>query len=402
MFSAQSPTLDPTVLLAPCHGHGSTTRQMEEPMLSFDDVLEIAREYERTAHGSVHIFEPQEPRVCSAMTLEHILAAIIPTGAFDEGSDNDRVEKSAQPISTPVHPETWKSPWLEVFDVCQPHPHLHALSTHEAEASTLTPNDTEARIKPGDKSTPTLLGWTPPNGSQVLDLDPNLELPELDSWYPPWLAKLLAPSAPGQHTQPEVHSLTTLSKTGGAQPEKFVGPPTRTGKVVEKHRETVPPPPPPPAQLPPTRVVLASIQARTSSGTNGNAPGQTSTASHSKSSRSRPHPSSFMAATATTRTYASAPRGGIPPHLARTVTKANILRAEEERERIRAAVSSGSVGEGRKPSVLATVGKVERGARGNSTGGGGGKKVFDRGGDREREGGRALKRTKVCMLDSVS
>jgi hypothetical protein len=362
-------------------------------MLTFDDILGMAQEYERT-HAAMHISESQGLQAGSAMSLKHILAAILPTEGRGRGSEDrrcglDRGEENVQLLSTPAPTETCKSPWLEALGAGQPHPHLHSRQTHEGEASTRT------HASPGvseNKSTPTLLGWTPPNGSQALDLEHNLELPDLDAWYPPWLAKLLAPSVLDQYRHPQVRpSSPKPSVTGGAQPNKPGGevapPPTRSGKVVGKDGKSIPPPP---AQLPPTRVVLASIQ-QTSSRGNENLPSQTS----ARSSRSRPRPSSAAGATIVgTRTYANAPRGGIPPHLARTVTKANIVRAEQERERMRAVASGGSVGEGRKPSVLATVGKVQpRGVRDSSAGVG--KKVFDWGGDGDREGERVPKRMKV-------
>ncbi|KAF8836251.1 hypothetical protein BDN67DRAFT_974363 [Paxillus ammoniavirescens] len=378
-------------LLAPCHG--SAAPQRAEPMLTFDDILGIAQEYERTQEA-MHISASQGLQAGSVVSLKHILAAILPTeGRGRDPEDRrcglDRGEESEQLLTTPAPTETCKSPWLEALGASQPHPHLHSRQIHEGETSTRT------HASPGiseNKSTPTLLGWTPPNGSQALDLEPNLELPDLDAWYPPWLAKLLAPSVPDQYRHPEVHSSSpTPSVIGGAQPNNPVGemsaPPTRSGKVVEKDGRSIPPPP---AQLPPTRAVLASIQQTASRG-NENFLSQTS----AKSSRSRPRPSSAAGATtAGTRTYANAPRGGIPPHLARTVTKANILRTEQERERMRAAASGGSVGEGRKPSVLATVGKVQpRGVRDSSAGVA--KKVFDWGGDGDGEGGRVPKRMKV-------
>lgn len=84
----------------------------------------------------------------------------------------------------------------------------------------------------------------------------------------------------------------------------------------------------PPAQLPRTRVVLAPAQL---------------TGAKSKS-RDRKVKSRVSCG------YGQPPRGGIPPALARDVTKSHALRAEQEHKRIRAAAAR--AGEGRKPSVL--------------------------------------------------
>lgn len=84
----------------------------------------------------------------------------------------------------------------------------------------------------------------------------------------------------------------------------------------------------PPAQLPRTRVVLAPSQR---------------TGAKSKS-RDRKANSRVSCG------YGQPPRGGIPPALARDVTKFHALRAEQEHKRMRAAAAR--AGEGRKPSVL--------------------------------------------------
>lgn len=84
----------------------------------------------------------------------------------------------------------------------------------------------------------------------------------------------------------------------------------------------------PPAQPPRTRVVLASTQR---------------TGAKSKS-RDRKAKSRVSCG------YGQPPRGGIPPALARDVTKSHALRVEQEHKRMRAAAAR--AGEGRKPSVL--------------------------------------------------
>ncbi|KAG1838925.1 hypothetical protein DFJ58DRAFT_813306 [Suillus subalutaceus] len=84
----------------------------------------------------------------------------------------------------------------------------------------------------------------------------------------------------------------------------------------------------PPAQPPRTRVVLASTQR---------------TGAKSKS-RDRKAKSRVSCG------YAQPPRGGIPPALARDVTKSHALRVEQEHKRMRAAAAR--AGKGRKPSVL--------------------------------------------------
>ena len=86
--------------------------------------------------------------------------------------------------------------------------------------------------------------------------------------------------------------------------------------------------------------------------------------------------------------YAKAPRGGIPPHIARTVTKAHFLRMEKERKVMQDAFSRTNTGEGKKPSVLRRTVKIE-----NMSGECGGKKPFDLQGDNEKKG--RTKRVKV-------
>lgn len=84
----------------------------------------------------------------------------------------------------------------------------------------------------------------------------------------------------------------------------------------------------PPAQLPRTRIVLAPVQ-----------PTGVKSKSRDRKAKSR-----------VSCGYGQPPRGGIPPALARDVTKSHALRAEQEHKRIRAAAAR--AGEGRKPSVL--------------------------------------------------
>ncbi|KAF8547247.1 hypothetical protein OG21DRAFT_1517542 [Imleria badia] len=95
-----------------------------------------------------------------------------------------------------------------------------------------------------------------------------------------------------------------------------------------------------------------------------------------------------------TSNYARAPRGGIPPHIARSVTKANILRVEKERKVMQDAFSSTVLGEIKKPSVLQRVAKAEKGASKNVNGSGSGKKPFDLG-ENDKKEGRAAKRARV-------
>ncbi|KIJ64937.1 hypothetical protein HYDPIDRAFT_28283 [Hydnomerulius pinastri MD-312] len=346
MLSAatQSLSLDPALLVV------AKSTNTEEPPLSFNDLLEIAHEYER-AH------KPEtRPQRGNVMALENILSAIV-VDAPSEGAWG-REEGS-------VRAETYGSPWFEALEAS-----ANQLSTagdtgrpdggrqpHAAPSACFAVTEAKSAVSS------MLLGWTPPNGSEVLDL----ELLEVD--YPPWLAKLLAPGVLDLPAQFQPRS----AEMGIA--EEIL----RTAKVLQQPLEAAFPPP---AQLPPTRVVLASIQARSSS--------NTPTPALPKPPRSRPHSTAV-----TTAKHASAPRGGVPPQLARTVTKANILRVEQERERMRAVV--GGEGDGRKPSVLGGVGNVEGGGgmdfEQQWDGGSRGKRGFVWGGD--RDGGRVVKRSRL-------
>ncbi|KAF9231198.1 hypothetical protein BU15DRAFT_68531 [Melanogaster broomeanus] len=416
MFSAfnttQSPFLDSAVLLAPYDSR--TTPQTEEPMLGLEDIFDFVG-YEH-AHGALCISESQEPHAGSA--VDDILPDVISTERCEEGDgpgpgdrergyERDRADESVQPRSISGHAETCPSPWLEAS---HPHLHLPSQSTHEARADTRTrtrpsppPGNTEAQIELEDKGILALLGWAPPNGSQVLDLDPTLEYAEMLPWYPPWLVNLLAPSP---HARIEVPSPSmTLFATGGKNPtgEKEI-PSTPAGQATEKHGKSAP------RHLPPKRVVLGSVQARSSSGADQCTTGQASATSHPRISESRLHSSLPSTGMTTARTYPSAPRGGIPPHLARRVTAANIVRrAEQERERMQAMASGGSGGEG-EHSRLETGGKAEGGVTGCSAKGRcGGKKVKKvkkekvvvRGRDGEWEGVRVAKRTKTRGYELV-
>lgn len=335
--------------------------------LNFDDLLDIAREFEFT-RTITHIWPCEEPSIRPEIEtgLEDILATIMPT---------PNAEESPLPSSTPpIHPEPVQEVDFHESVSIPPAP-----DKSENIPVPLPKDNDQVRAEAGYLIASVLRGWSPPNGSQFLDLDEGLALPQsvTDMRISPWLATLFAPS----YTQPERSinpSFATAHPIGDIRPlASATGPKappvSTTAKAVDNPRCKI---------MPSSvgRAVLEPVQVGPTLQGNANAPLKTP---HAKTPKPRVHPRSTPSASAVT--YAKAPRGGIPPHIARTVTKANILRIEKERKVMQDAFSGTTMGEGKKPSVLRRAARVEK-----ECGRGSGKK-----GDEDEEEGRTAKRARV-------
>ena len=351
-----------------------STPHTEEDPLDFDDLLDIAREFEFT-RTITHIWPCEEElSPCPEAGLDDILAAIVPT---------PNAKESLVPMLSSA-------------------PSMTLDHVHVQEAGLQGSTDLVPLRKDNDQGAPitsTLRGWSPPNGTQFLEVDDGFMFPQStkDVWIPPWLTMFLAPSS----TQPVgdlSQSFVTDSAIGDVQPQTFATvpklPPVSTAdKTVDdprKKRASMPL-----SVQPSTRAILEPARARSAVQTNSSVPSQTAVTSHGKTPKPRPHlPSTSAAGGTSTTGYARAPRGGIPPHIARSVTKANILRMEKERKVMQDTFSSTTTGEAKKPSVLQRTVKVERETSKNVNGGESGKKLFDWGETDEKEG-RAAKRARI-------
>ncbi|KAG8216177.1 hypothetical protein J3R82DRAFT_8198 [Butyriboletus roseoflavus] len=371
-----------------------STHLEEDPLapLNFDELLDIAREFEFT-RTITHIWPCEEdPSTChEPMGLEDILAAIVPTPNAEEILLP--LPSSALPMTLdPVHVQ--EIGLYRSKSMCPVSDVNASISRHPVPPSN---NDqVQAEVEP--PITSILRGWSPPNGSQFLDLDDNLMIPQSprDEWISPWLASFLAPSC----TQPASRisqSSAMVPVVGDVQPqtaEPKAPPASMTENTVDDPRKKSVPFVPLPVQLS-TRVILEPVRARSALQTNSNVPSQTAIIPPAKTPKSRPRlPSTLATSGASTGRYAQAPRGGIPPHIARTVTKANILLVEKERKVMRDTFSSTTMGEGRKPSVLRRAAKVERETSKTVGGGGSGKRLFACG-ENDKKEGRAAKRARV-------
>jgi hypothetical protein len=361
----------------------STPYPEDDPfaLLNFDDLLDIACEFEFTRTIN-HIWPcEEEPNTCPDRGLDDLLAAIVHTPNAEESP----IPRSSSAPSVTIDP-------VHVQEV-----ELHRSTSRcpAPDANAGIPRDPvslpeEVRTEDAAPITSTLQGWSPPNGSQFLDLDDSLMLPQpaKDTWNSPWLAMFLASSS----TQPMSdmdQAFATVSAIRDVQPETPAtalpkSPPVSTTDKTtnDPRKKSVPTP-----VQPSTRAIPDPVRVRSAAQTNSNVPSQTVVDSHAKTSKSRP-------AMGGTSNYARAPRGGIPPHIARSVTKANILRVEKERKVMQDAFSSTVLGEIKKPSVLQRVAKAEKGSSKNVNGSGSGKKPFDLG-ENDKKEGRAAKRARV-------
>lgn len=148
-----------------------------------------------------------------------------------------------------------------------------------------------------------MLGWIPPSGCE------DIEVGHEDLTCSSLISNSTSHRVPGANGEP-VHVKTYLAMRPAD---------VRIPSKSSAH---------PPAQLPRTQVVLVPTQ-------------RTGAKNRSKDRKAKLRVSCG---------YGQPPRGGIPPALARDVTKSHALRAEQESKRMRAAAAR--AGEGRKPSVL--------------------------------------------------
>ncbi|KAN0094347.1 hypothetical protein V8E55_002634 [Tylopilus felleus] len=352
--------------------------------LNFDDLLDIAREFEFT-RTITHIWpcEEEEPSTCHETELDDILAAIVPNG--DESPIPLPVSSFAPPMTIdPIH--------AQQVDVIKSsvHPALDANGSVPKGPVSLTK---ETQVRPGT-TTPitTLRGWSPPNGSQFLDLDDSFIFPQPDTdmWNSPWLAMFLATQPLGGTNQ----SSTAVPAIGDSQPQTTAmvpKPPSviTTDKMSDdpKKKSVLTP------VQPSTRAILEPAPVRSAVHTNSNVASQSVTTPHAKQSKSRSHPTPATSGVSTAN-YGRAPRGGIPPHIARSVTQANILRVEKERKVMQDSFSSATMGAPKKPSVLRKVAHVEKETNKRVSGTGSGKKLFGWDENDEKEA-RATKRARV-------
>ncbi|KAI9571029.1 hypothetical protein HD554DRAFT_237986 [Boletus coccyginus] len=300
--------------------------------LNFDELLDLAREFEFTRTIS-HIWPCEEEQ--GTWRLDDILAAMVPTPNADDS-----------PLPRPSSVSGCPAPVANAGISTRPVPPPKG--------------DDQVRAETGPPIVSVLRGWSPPNGSQFLDLDDSLMLPR---------------SAISE-MQPQ---------TWATAPKPL--PESPIDKAIDDPRKRNTPTPVQPS----TRTMLESVRDRPAVQTSSNV---TAATSHANTPKSRSHMPSIPATGGiSTANHARAPRGGIPPYIARSVTKANILRVEEERKVMQDAFSSTTTGEAKKPSVLRRVAKVERETSKSANGGGNGKKPFDWA-ENEKEG-RAVKRVKV-------
>ena len=356
----------------------STPYPEDDPFapLNFDGLLDIACEFEFT-HTINHVWPcEEEPNACPDTGLDDLLAAIVPT---------PNAEESPIPLSSPVPSMSIDPTHVQAVDLHSSTSDCPAPDANGSIPVSLPKDNDQVQTQATFLMTPTLQGWSPPHGSRFLDLDDSLMLPqpEKDTWNSPWLAMFLDPSS----TQPmnditqafamvsTIHDMQP--QTPGTMPKPL--PASTTDGTANKPRKKSTRTPIQPS----TRVILDPVRLQS-------AANQTVVDPHAKAPRSRPHLSSTPAMAGASN-YGRAPRGGIPPHIARSVTKANILRVEKERKVMQDAFSNTVTGETKKPSVLQRVAKVEKGPGKDMNGG----KQLVESGENARKEGRAAKRARL-------
>ncbi|KAG9310143.1 hypothetical protein JVU11DRAFT_9759 [Chiua virens] len=361
------------------------------PTLGFDDILDIARECEFT-RTITHLWPCEES---SETGLEDILAAIVPTPYAEECPlPLSRSTSSMNP--DPNLPGVDPRRTISMY----PTPDSNAsLSRELALLPSLPHVDDQVQTKMKPPIISMLRGWSPPNGSQFVDLDDNLNLvlphSSKDEWVSPWLATCL--ELPNTQSASNIGQSFAVPEISHVQPSPSEEEPkapavSKIDKAVDDPARKCLPQGPLIQHL--TRAILEPVGAGSGLQPNSNVRNQTITTPYAKTTKSRPKISSVPAADNTSPvTYARAPRGGIPPHIARTVTKANILRMEKERKVMQDAFSSASTGEGKKPSVLRRAVRGERETGKNVNGGGTGKESSELG-KNEKEG-RVAKRARL-------
>ncbi|KAG1722689.1 uncharacterized protein EDB91DRAFT_1174283 [Suillus paluster] len=270
---------------------------------SFDGLVEIVRQYEANEmkkameeDAAPAVIPPVPMRRPNVMSIAHILCsdpAVTPSQATVERAYDASTPLSPLPVecnSMEVSSEYELPVSFEDMSV-----YLNYFDEDEVEVVQLY-----APIQ-WDAGSP-VLGWTPPDGSEDVVIGHE---------------DLACPSP--------MSNSAFYRVPASEEPERIAAyKPTQPTCVKAKSKSSKHPP----AQLPRTRVVLAPTQ-RTG-----------------VKSKSREHKAKSRVSCG----YGKPPKGGIPPALARDVTKSHALRAEKERQCIRAAAVR--AGEGRKPSVL--------------------------------------------------
>lgn len=279
-----------------------TTLPPTRPVSSsrFDGLVEIVREYEANekkamAEAVAHaIVQPIPLRRPNVMSLAHILCSGPGVATGQATVEESKVKVSA--LSSEV--SNWDEPAGKYFVGREGGAYQPPLASFEDMDVYLNyfDEDEEGVTQPHSSvqwSASPMLGWIPPNGYE------DIEVGHEDLTCSTKISNsTLQRIPPDALVHAQAYPATSKSSTH------------------------------PPAQLPRTRVVLAPAQL---------------TGAKSKS-RDRKVKSRVSCG------YGQPPRGGIPPALARDVTKSHALRAEQEHKRMRAAAAR--AGEGRKPSVL--------------------------------------------------
>ncbi|KAG0696797.1 hypothetical protein DFH29DRAFT_949546 [Suillus ampliporus] len=264
---------------------------------SFDGLLEIVREYEANETKKAMIEAaapaaiPSVPlRRPNAMSLAYILCSDPAVTPFPAP-----VEERSDYASTLLSPASAEYAGMEVSSVYEPTVSFEDMSVY---LNYLDEDEVDQLYSPVEWDVPPVLGWTPPDGSKDVDIGQGN------------LSCLSQISNSALHRVPASNEPEHIAAYQATRPAK--------SKSLIR----------PPAQLPRTRVVLAPAQRI------------------GAKSKNREHKTKSR----TSCGYGKPPKGGIPPALARDVTKSHALRAEQERKRILAAAAR--AGEGRKPSVL--------------------------------------------------
>ncbi|KAG1805461.1 uncharacterized protein BJ212DRAFT_868061 [Suillus subaureus] len=274
-------SLNPSTLLALRPLHTTLPPTHLASSSSFDELVEIVREYEANEKKAM------------AEVVAHAIVQPIPLRRPNATVEESKVNVFA-PTSgcTGTEVSRWDEPAASFEDMDV---YLNYFDEDEEEI-------TQPYSLVQSNASP-MLGWVPPSGCE------DIEVGHEDLTCSSPISNSTLHHVPQAFDKP-VHVQTYLAT------------------LATDVRAASKPSPHPPAQLPRTRVVLASTQR---------------TGAKNKS-RDRQAKSRVSCG------YGQPPRGGIPPALARDVTKSHALRVEQEHKRMRAAAAR--AGEGRKPSVL--------------------------------------------------
>jgi hypothetical protein len=290
-------SFNPSTLLASIPLHTTLPPARHASSSSFDELVKIVREYEANekkaiAEAVAHaIVQPMPLRRSNVMSLAHILCSSpgdVSGQATVEESKLNVYAPSSECTGTEV--SSWDEPTASFEDM-----DVYLNYFDEDEEEITRPNS------PVQSNTSLMLGWIPPSGCE------DIEVGHEDLTCSSQISNSILHRVPRASDEPM--RVQTYPATRATD--------VRATSKSSAH---------PPAQLPRTRVVLAQ---------------RTGAKGKSRDRRAKSRVSCG---------YGQPPRGGIPPALARDVTKSHALRAEQEHKRMRAAAAR--AGEGRKPSVL--------------------------------------------------